>query len=328
MKRDSALDALGISALEQQVYETLLACPGCTIDEIVSRMRGTRASVLRTLNGLVAKGMANRLPERPAKYFPTPPEVALDLLLTKKHDELQRASVIVQRWQSKSVPAQLEDQPIEIISGRESIMHRFQHMHRASQAEIVCLERPPYVVSATYHYSDVQKQAMARGVALRTIIDPSVLELPGKLQSLQRNVQNGEQIRILPRMPMKLLIADRRLALVPLRLAQARDIALVLRPSLLLDALSELFEMMWERGAPFGTASVNTAASDKVRRPVDSDRLVSLLAAGMNDKSIAQELGVSARTLERRVLELHKALDARTRFQAGWQAAHRSCENP
>jgi len=44
----------------------------------------------------------------------------------------------------------------------------------------------------------------------------------------------------------------------------------------------------------------------------------------MNDKSIAQEFGISARTLERRILELLKMLDSRTRFQAGWQAAHRS----
>ena len=143
-------------------------------------------------------------------------------------------------------------------------------------------------------------------------------------QYIDRRIASGEVIRILPRMPMKLLIADRRLALVPLTLEQARDIALVLRPSLLLDALLDLFETMWERAAPFGTAAVSVPRSEKARRAIDFDRLVSLLAAGMNDKSIAQELGVSARTLERRILDLVKVLDARTRFQAGWQAAHRS----
>lgn len=123
---------------------------------------------------------------------------------------------------------------------------------------------------------------------------------------------------------MKLLIADRRMALVPLSLEQARDIAIVLRPSLLLDALSELFEIMWDRGTPFGTAAVAARRPERVRHEVDADRLVSLLAAGMNDKSIAQEFGISARTLERRILELLRGLDSRTRFQAGWQAAHRT----
>jgi hypothetical protein len=203
-------------------------------------------------------------------------------------------------------------------------MRRFQHIHRSSKHEIVCLERPPYVVSATYHYADVQKHAMARGVGLRTIIHTSVLDIAGKLESLQRNIANGENIRVLPRMPMKMLIADRRLALVPLTLEKARDIALVLRSSLLLDALCDLFEIMWDRASPFGTATVVMPRQDKVRRAVNGDTLVSLLAAGMNDKSIAQEFGISARTLERRVLELFKTLDSKTRFQAGWQAAHRA----
>jgi DNA-binding NarL/FixJ family response regulator len=44
----------------------------------------------------------------------------------------------------------------------------------------------------------------------------------------------------------------------------------------------------------------------------------------MNDKSIAQELGISARTLERRILDLFRSLDSKTRFQAGWQSAHRT----
>jgi hypothetical protein len=151
-----------------------------------------------------------------------------------------------------------------------------------------------------------------------------VLDIPGKLDSIRRNIANGEVVRVLPRMPLKMLIADRRLALVPLTLEQARDVALVLRSSLLLDALCELFEVMWDRGSPFGTASVEIRRQQKVRRPVAGDTLVSLLAAGMNDKSIAQEFGVSPRTLERRVLELLRTLDAKTRFQAGWQAAHRS----
>jgi sugar-specific transcriptional regulator TrmB len=268
--------------------------------------------------------MANRLPERTPRYFPTPPDVAVDLLFTKRQDELQRARAVAQQWQSKQRQASGKEQPIEIVSGREAIMHRFQHMHRSSREEIVCLERPPYVVSATYHYADVQQVAMARGVGLRTIIDTSVLDIPGKLESLRRNIANGEEIRVLPRMPLKMLIADRRLALVPLSLEQARDIALVLRTSLLLDALCELFEILWERGTPFGTAAVAMPNSERARRAVDGDTLVSLLAAGMNDKSIAQELGISARTLERRILDLFRSLDSKTRFQAGWQSAHRT----
>lgn len=327
MKNPSPLLVLGITAQEQKVYEALLDAPGSAVPDIARLARVGAASASRLLKAIEAKGLANRLPERIPRYFPTPPDVAVELLITKKQDELQRARAATQRWQTRLRAAPVEEQPIEVISGRDAIMHRFQHMHRTSKHEIICFERPPYVVSATYRYADVQEQAMARGVVLRTLIDTSVLDIPGKLDSINRNIANGEIVRVLPRMPLKMLVADRRLALVPLTLEQARDIALVLRSSLLLDALCDLFEIMWDRGSPFGTAAVELQRPGRVRRPVTGDALVTLLAAGMNDKSIAQEFGISPRTLERRILELLRALDSKTRFQAGWQAAHRSCRS-
>jgi DNA-binding NarL/FixJ family response regulator len=49
-----------------------------------------------------------------------------------------------------------------------------------------------------------------------------------------------------------------------------------------------------------------------------SDRnLLTLLAAGAKDETIARQLGVSPRTVTRRVGELLDQLGARTRFHAG-----------
>ncbi|MBB5773622.1 helix-turn-helix domain-containing protein [Nonomuraea jabiensis] len=44
-------------------------------------------------------------------------------------------------------------------------------------------------------------------------------------------------------------------------------------------------------------------------------RLLLLLAKGMSDRAIARCLGVSLRTVERRVAELHTRLGAKSRFQ-------------
>jgi DNA-binding NarL/FixJ family response regulator len=58
------------------------------------------------------------------------------------------------------------------------------------------------------------------------------------------------------------------------------------------------------------------------RLPPEADQLLPLLAAGLNDKAIAHELGISASTLTRRITDLMDRLDAQTRFQLGWMAAH------
>lgn len=139
------------------------------------------------LKALDAKRMANRLAEKKPRYFPTPPEIVVDLLTTKRHDEIQRAWVTAQRWQAKVRPAPTDEQPIEIINGREAIARRFEHLHQSAREEIVCMERPPYVVSPMRTYENVQKQAMDRGVLLRNIVDASVLDMPGKPEALRKD---------------------------------------------------------------------------------------------------------------------------------------------
>jgi len=52
-------------------------------------------------------------------------------------------------------------------------------------------------------------------------------------------------------------------------------------------------------------------------------RILSLLSDGRSDSTIAREFGISLRTVERRVRSLMDRLGAKTRFQAGVQAARR-----
>ena len=52
-------------------------------------------------------------------------------------------------------------------------------------------------------------------------------------------------------------------------------------------------------------------------------RILSLLSDGHSDSTIARESGISVRTVERRVRSLMDRLGAKTRFQAGVQAARR-----
>ncbi|WP_406385668.1 response regulator transcription factor [Streptomyces sp. NBC_01618] len=55
----------------------------------------------------------------------------------------------------------------------------------------------------------------------------------------------------------------------------------------------------------------------------ESRQLLSYLSAGLTDESIARELGVSERTVARRIVRLQEMLGARTRFQLGVQASRR-----
>ena len=76
--------------------------------------------------------------------------------------------------------------------------------------------------------------------------------------------------------------------------------------------------------------TADTAASvDEIapEQEIELDRrdvhLLSLLSDGRSDSTIARLSGISLRTVERRVRSLMDRLGAKTRFQAGVQAARR-----
>ena len=83
-----------------------------------------------------------------------------------------------------------------------------------------------------------------------------------------------------------------------------------------------LFETLWRLSVPLHRPEPELGS--RPDQPVLRDRQVLLmLAGGATDETIARQLGVSSRTVERRVRALLDRLGAETRFQAGAQAARR-----
>jgi DNA-binding NarL/FixJ family response regulator len=142
-------------------------------------------------------------------------------------------------------------------------------------------------------------------------------------------MEAGEEVRVVSDLPFKMVMADRNVALIPLNLERPDSPSLLVRSSALLDALYAMFELLWERAAPIAVTPTDTLQIGEpgTHLPPEADRLIPLLAAGLNDKAIAYELGISASTLTRRITEVMQRLDAQTRFQLGWLAAkHWSAE--
>jgi DNA-binding NarL/FixJ family response regulator len=117
-----------------------------------------------------------------------------------------------------------------------------------------------------------------------------------------------------------MVMADRSIALIPLNLERKGSPTLLVRSSALLDALYAMFELLWNQAAPIGLTRAGELKTGELaaRLPEETEELLPLLAAGLNDKAIAHELGISASTLNRRIAELMKSVDARSRFQLGW----------
>ena len=134
----------------------------------------------------------------------------------------------------------------------------------------------------------------------------------------------GEQARVHAAVPVKLAVADRSQALMPLADAGAVESAVLVRAPSVVGALVHLFDMLWAQACPladWSATGTDDGSGGSVVADESTQRLIALMATGITDESIARELGLSVRTLGRRIALLLNDFGAHTRFQAGMQAA-------
>jgi DNA-binding MarR family transcriptional regulator len=322
------LAAVGVSEIEERAYTILLDRPGAALPQLASACHLAQPRMLALLDGLELKGLVTHSPDRRRRYFPTPPDVAVEALILRRQEALQRARATAERLQHRARKARAgrgdDLRVVEIITGRESVGEIFNQIQRTAREEIVAFDRPPYVWSPTTVTNNVQFEAMARGVRVRAVYEHGALAVPGAPERIRSCMQAGEESRVAASVPLKLVAADRRIAMLPLDLLQPDGSVLLVRTSSLLDALYEVFEATWKRSTPISFDATGELGTDASQGQAEIEQLVPLLAAGLNDKTVAQQLGISQRTLGRRLDGLLGSLDARTRFQAGWLAALRA----
>jgi DNA-binding CsgD family transcriptional regulator len=197
-------------------------------------------------------------------------------------------------------------------------MQRITQLQFGAREEICCLDKPPYLDAPGTAATDLE--LLERGIACRTIYERASVEHPGGLHEVEQLLAGGQQARVLPSIPMKLYLVDRRHAVLPLQREPASvEAAVVVHAPALLAALSTLFEGLWERALPMHMPAAPVQAGR--RASVDEHRLITLLLSGLTDEAIARQLALGYRTVQRHIAGLMSKLGAHTRFQAGVQAA-------
>jgi DNA-binding NarL/FixJ family response regulator len=86
--------------------------------------------------------------------------------------------------------------------------------------------------------------------------------------------------------------------------------------------LIAVFELIWSRARPFEVADSEIVETSSATRLSRSDQeVLSMLLNGLTDRAAGRELGLSERTVQRRVREVMTKLDAQNRLQLGWALA-------
>ncbi|MEU4192645.1 helix-turn-helix domain-containing protein [Kribbella sp. NPDC026611] len=300
------LKSLGIDAVQEQVYERVLAHPGRTADELTAGQPELHAA-LDTLE------KAQMVRTADGRYTAVPPELALQHLLDDRRHELERTAARVRELERlhRATPGPHHELPVQAVPGDEAPAY-LTAIHNATRTQVRAFETPPYGKRILPVDAEPVADAIRSGVRHRIVYSREAVDWQG-LDTLRVTLSVGEEARVVGAVPIRLAIYDDTVATLPARSGRpVTEGILVVRPGALLDGLIALFEQVWATALPL------TPDADDELDPEDDQTLIALLAAGMGDQAIARQLGISLRTVGRRVQRVQTGLNAATRFQAGF----------
>ncbi|WP_144120729.1 LuxR C-terminal-related transcriptional regulator [Catellatospora sichuanensis] len=321
-------EALGLSEEAQTVYLALLKSPDANLPNVAKLLGMTEEKVREALDELAKMSLARAPVSDPQLLRPVSPE-SLTALLAREQAELARRQ---QKYEERKaaintlITMHAEMQPntpglgVERLEGIDAIRGKLTELAGTCEWEASSFAPGGAQSSESLSASRaVDAEAIDRGVRLRTIYLDSVRNDSATLDYAMWLGELGSEVRTAPTLPLRMVIVDRKIAVVPVDTDRSGAVALAVSGSGLLTALVALFQSVWRTATPLGTGR----RRDGEALSPQEEQVLKLLAEGHTDEMIARRLGTSARTARRISSELIARLDAKSRFQAGARAVAR-----
>ncbi|PTN00110.1 MULTISPECIES: LuxR family transcriptional regulator [unclassified Streptomyces] len=319
------LGVLGLDETHESAYRVLVSVGAADLPDLARRLALGEPDTERALRRLERHGLAAQSSARPGRWVAAPPGVALGALLTQQRHELEKAelaaALLAEEYRAAAAEPAVHDL-VEVVTGAAAVGRRFLQLQLGASEEVCALVTgAPAVVTGADN--DAEEQAAGRGVRYRVVVERSVLDLPDGITELSAALGRDEQVRVVDTVPTKLVVADRTLALVPLSTHTAEPAALVVHESGLLELLSGLFESVWRDALPLRIGATGVTEQEPDGPDATDLEVLSLLLAGLTDASVAKQLDLGLRTVQRRVKRLMELTGVTTRLQLGWHAYER-----
>lgn len=316
------LEPIGFGRAENDAYLALLDLNRATAKELGELLGVPVAELRPSLQRLLEAGLVQQLGFSPAVYAAVSPDESLAPLIDHQRGELARmwshVEELAGRLRAGARRPRRDAPVVELLEGEDAVLAAVARVQLQARKEIIAVDAPPYIGGSSGNPNELELNRLAAGVSYRCVYSREALDAPETLEAMRRCIAAGEQARILPGVTLKLVVADRTTAMLPVSYTEPDPgMRLLVHRSSLVDVLVCCFEQLWARATPVDDRAVKHGPSRRDRE------LLSLLAAGLKDRTIARALGVTERTVGRRLTELMAELGVETRFQAGAQATRR-----
>lgn len=323
-RASSPLLSLGIEPDDESVYREVLRrspaapavlahatglCPEA-VDGVVERL--VRAGLVRRERGSVAA---------------VPPERLLTALVDGEAERLQQAfdRLEVLRNVLPSLIADHKAGPgpagehvtVETVPF-EDVLPLLKELEAGSTGDLLWLRPDQWRIPVGRQADEWVKEVVAGGRQSRVIYPARVLEEAP--EAVRARAEVGESVRVLASLPARLAVIGRSAAVIHECWRSGQGRLLVIRQESLVEIATMLFDHMWDRALNIPGFDGQTLSAERLgARRLLLDQMV----RGAKDEQIARALGLSLRTVRRRVAELMDELGVDSRFQAGVEAVRR-----
>ncbi|WP_328720668.1 LuxR C-terminal-related transcriptional regulator [Streptomyces sp. NBC_00247] len=319
----SSLSSLfGLSDLLLDVYRTVVGRPGWGVSGIALHLGVAESQVRACLDELAELSMLY-----PATYSANPvalnPEIGLAALLNRRETEIQsqQAQLAAARTKAAELAAVYSAQQgsrgnlgLEQLDEITAVRARLTEMADQAREELLCfMPGGAQSQEALDASRPLDEKSLSRGVRIRTLYLDSVRNDRATTEYARWLAGLGGEIRTIPSLPVRMLVVDRSVALVPTDPENSRAGAVVVKAPGVLAALVHLFEATWQQASPLDGAQPCGPGGLTAQELV----LLKLLELGHTDEVAARKLGVSLRTVRRMMADILGRLGARSRFEAG-----------
>jgi DNA-binding CsgD family transcriptional regulator len=313
------LAAFGLDGDTEALYRTVLRHTGASLAVLSDRTGVPEASLPDRLRALADLRLVRA---NEGRVRAEPPDLALARLVNERDRALRleeerlaaaRASIpgfVAALDQGQG--GEWEPVPVEAVEA-DDLVATMESLLQHSTGELLFMRPDQYSLPSGQAMDELVMEALRDGRRSRSLYPAAIADdVP---ERVLRRVTAGERVRVLPTVPARLAIFGEAGMVVPEHWDHPPGERLLVRQAGLVKGMTALFEALWDGAIPL----------PGLGRPegTETEALVALLARGAKDEQVARVLGVSLRTVRRRIAALMDDLGAESRFQAGMQAVRR-----
>lgn len=203
---------------------------------------------------------------------------------------------------------------IELIDSADQLGELVTMMNSATKEACSMLPGGPYPVDYLRSSWADDLELLRRGVRGLCLYQADAVREPGVLKYLSEFVAQGAQVRVAARIAHRTIIIDRQTVVVSTAPDSLGLPFLIVREPAMVRSFYAQFAGQWKTSHSVGVGAEDSLAAETV------GEIVGILQSGVTDEVAARQLGVSVRTVRRRVAAVMDLLGAKSRFEAGVKA--------